>query len=187
MRKAIAGLLIFFVGGTWAWGTTLLRMDLDDLTQESHAVVHAKIAAQRTEWNAGRTLILTVYTVQPIEYLKGSLGPGFEFSEPGGELDGLSLTVPGAPRFTVGEEAVLFVWTSPQGQNQVTGFEQGALEVETDPQTGLKTVDRAIRLGSARTPAAPGVGAPVTSQFLPQLFQQIRSSAAKTRPAGTTQ
>lgn len=186
MKKA-ATLIVLLLGWLpWAEGTTLERMDLDDLTAKSSAVVYGKIVASRVEWNQNRTLIYTVYTVQPLEYLKERLGPILELREPGGTLDGLHMSIAGVPSFSVGEEAVLFVWTDPQGQHQVTGFEQGAFPVRTDPQTGLKMVDRAIRLGSARTAPLPGAVVPSTSRLLPQLFDQIRSSAAKTRAPEAT-
>jgi len=146
--------VLFLAWCVWivsAGATTLARLDLDDLTGESSAVVHGKIVASRVEWNRDRTLIYTVYSVAPVEYLKGRLGPTFELHEPGGTLDGIQLSVSGVPSFSVGQEAVLFVWTDPRGQHQVTGFEQGVFAVRTDSQTGLKVVDRAIRLGSART------------------------------------
>ena len=168
----------------WAGATTLVRLDLDDLTGESSAVVYGKVLASRVEWNQARTLIYAVYTVAPVEYLKGRLGPTFELHEPSGTLDGIQLSVGGVPSFSVGQEAVLFVWTDRQGQHQVTGFEQGAFPVRTDSQTGLKVVDRVVRLGSARianTAASP------SSRILTQLFNQIGSSAAKLRRLDETQ
>ena len=177
--KRTAILLVALLGGSfWAGATTLVRLDLDDLTGESSAVVYGKVTASRVEWNQARTLIYTVYTVEPTEYLKGRLGPMFELYEPGGTLDGIQLSVGGVPSFSVGQEAVLFVWTDRQGQHQVTGFEQGAFPVRADPQTGLKVVDRAVRLGSARTASAV---ASSSSRMLLQFCNQIRSSAAKAR------
>lgn len=180
MRKSWVLLALLCIWAVGAAATTLVPMDLDDLTVESSSVVYGKIVASRTEWDSRHTWIFTVYTVQPIEYLKGNLGTAFELSELGGELDGLSMSVPAVPSFTVGQEAVLFVWTSPQGQHQVTGFEQGALTVQRDPRTGVKTTERAIRLGSASTVPST-LAAPSASRSLPQLFDQIRSSVAKAR------
>ena len=183
MKKIAILLFVLLVWSHTTGATTLLRLDLDDLTGESSAVVYGKIVASRVEWNSGRTLIYTVYTVAPTEYLKGRLGPVFELYEPGGVLDGLQMSVAGAPAFSVGQEAVLFVWTDPHGQHQVTGFEQGAFPVRADPQTGLQIVDRVARLGSARVASA--VASP-TSRLLAQFFNQIRSSAAKaSRPEAT--
>lgn len=184
MKRTVFVFVALLSWSCWAGATTLVRLDLDDLTGESSAVVYGKILASRVEWNQSRTMIYTVYTVVPVEYLKGRLGPTFELYEPGGTLDGIQLSVVGVPSFSVGQEAVLFVWTDPRGQHQVTGFEQGVFPVRTDSQTGLKVVDRAVRLGSART-ASPA--ASPSSRILLQFFDQIRSSAAKLRRPEATQ
>ncbi len=187
MKRTVPVLFLLLLLAPSALGTVLLRMDLDDLTAESHAVAYAKIVASRVEWNESRTLIYTIYTVQPMEYLKGDLGPSFELHEPGGEMDGLSMAIASVPVFSVGEEAVLFVWTDARGQHQVIGFEQGVLTVQTDPATALKMANRRIRLGSARTAASAAKPAAASSRFLPQLFHQIRSSAARARKTEATQ
>ena len=163
-----------------AEGTTLTRLDLDDLTAESSAVVYGKIVASRVEWNQNKTMIFTVYTVLADQYLKSALGPVFEIHEPGGVLDGLGMHVAGVPAFSVGQEAVLFVWTDKHGQHQVTGFEQGAFPIRTDPRTGAKVVDRVVRLGSVRTANA---AASPSSRLLSQFANQIRAAAVKARAA----
>ena len=159
-----------------AEATTLTRLDLDDLTFESSAVVYGKIVASRVEWNQSKTMIFTIYTVLADQYLKSALGPVFELHEPGGELDGLRMSVAGVPAFSVGEEAVLFVWTDKHGQHQVTGFERGSFPVRTDPQTGAKVVSRVVRLGSVRTPSA---SVSPSSRSLSLFFNQVRAAKAR--------
>jgi hypothetical protein len=182
MRKIISVLFALLAASVLGQATTLVRMNLDDLTAESQTVVYARIAASRTEWSDDHKVILTIYTVEPLEYLKGQLGTSFELRELGGEKDGLMMTVPAVPVFSVGQEEVLFVWTDPQGRHQAIGFEQGALEVRTDPATGSKTVDRALLLGSAQ--ASSSGSAASASKLLPELFSQIRTSVAKAAKAG---
>jgi hypothetical protein len=183
MKPIAILLLLWSVFMPRAEGTTLTRLDLDDLTAESSAVVYGRIVATRVEWNRSRTMILTVYTVVADQYLKNALGPVFEVHEPGGELDGLRMSVAGVPAFAVGQEAVLFVWTDKHGQHQVTGFEQGSFPVRTDPQTGAKVVDRVVRLGSVH---APNAAASPSSRLLPQFVNQVRASAVRAR-AGAAQ
>jgi len=179
MWKIAITLALSFAAAQVALATTLLRMDLDDLTAASHAIVYAKIVASRTEWNNNHSMINTYYTVEATQYLKGNLGPSFELQEPGGERDGLLVRIPSVPVFRAGEEAVLFVWTDPKGKHQVIGFEQGALKVRTNFEAGEKSVDRAIRLGSARSGSHASTGLSA-SRLLPQLFVQIRLSVAQT-------
>ncbi|HWP85048.1 MAG TPA: hypothetical protein VNN17_07655 [Terriglobia bacterium] len=163
-------------------GATLVPLFLDDLTAESQTVVYGKVVGSRVEWDAGHTLLYTVYTVAPAEYLKGHLGALFELRQPGGELDDIGMKVAGAPHFSIGQEALLFVWTSPRGDHQVAGFEQGVVRIFTDPATGVKSASRSIPLGSARGLNAVAATRPGTSRRLPQLLEQVRGSIAKSRP-----
>lgn len=183
MRKITFALMLLFAAALAAPATTLQQMNLDDLTAQSHAVVYGKIVASRAAWDRTHSVIYTFYTVQPIQYLKGQLGSSFELQEMGGELDGLVVRVPSAPVFNLGDEEVLFVWTDALGRHLVIGMEQGAVGVQTDPRTGQKTLNRTIRLGSARATAAGADTGPVTSRLLPQLFDQIRVSVAKAAAA----
>jgi len=186
MKKLALALFLLLATAPLTVATSLRRMDLDDLTAESQTIVYARIAGNRTEWDSHHKVIYTIYTIQPLQYLKGQLGPSFELRELGGVKGGLMMMLPSVPVFSVGQEQVLFVWTDPQGRHQVIGFEQGALGVHTDPLSGQKVVERSLRLGSARSaPRGPSSG-PSTSQSLPRLFDQIRSSAAKASMAGST-
>lgn len=169
------------------WAASVLPMYLDDLTAESQTIVYGRVVASRTEWDQNRRIIYTIYTVVPTEYLKGYLGTTFELREPGGEIGGIVMHVPGVPKFSGGQEAVLFVWTDAAGRHQTSALEQGALKILTDPRTGIRQAIRGIRLGSARQQRAAGLSAAIalqraaeTGRSLPLLFQQIRLSVART-------
>jgi hypothetical protein len=185
MRKLLACLLFVLISAPFSRATTLLRMDLDDMTAVSNAVVYGKVTASRTEWDQNHSVIYTLYTVQPIQYLKGQLGSSFELQEIGGTLDGLNMRVPSAAEFSVGQEAVIFVWTDQLGRNLVLGMEQGAVGVHTDPQTGQKLLDRSIRVGSARELSVTNAPNIPTSRSLTQFFDQVRVSAAKASQRST--
>jgi hypothetical protein len=188
MKRCLAVLFFLLLARPMAQATTVMPMFLDDLTAASQTVVYGKVIASRTEWDEGHNWIYTIYTVVPWEYLKGQLGPSFELREPGGERDGMGTRVAGVPEFQPGQEAVLFVWTDPKGRHQVSGFEQGAVAITTEAATGAKLASRTIPLGTARAgdrpaPAQLSIQPPPSSRALPQLFQQIRSSVAKSRQA----
>ncbi len=154
-------------------------VDLDRLAEESSAIVHGQIVSSRVEWNHGHTAILTLYTVRAERYLKGFLGETFELTEPGGELDGLALHVPGAPHFRVGEEVVLFVWTDNlYGRHQAIGFEQGVFRVRPEPGTGMKLLSRSAPLAAARDGVAGR-----TSRELNMFLAQVGESLRRTREA----
>jgi hypothetical protein len=175
--------------------TVMLPMFMDDLTESSQTVVYGSIAAKRAEWNPDHSMINTVYTVEPREYVKGALGSSFEISEPGGELNGEGFYVASAPQFEIGEEAVLFVWTDRKGHHQVTALDQGAVKVEKGDK-GVKTAARKIPLGSSRVEhrnstlvssaseaAASQQNIVFSEQSLSGLLNQIRVSVSRTRLA----
>ena len=179
MKKWLVAFLTVLTSSGIARATTMLPMYLDDLTAVSQTVVYGKVMASRTEWDDAHHLIYTVYTVTPNEYLKGQLGSSFELRQLGGEKDGVGLYVAGEPKFEIGEEDVLFVWTDPKGNNQVSAMEQGVVPVTID-SSGTKIAARPIALGSARALTSPAASLPGTSRSLPELLDEIRSSIAKT-------
>lgn len=158
--------------------TVMQPMYLDDLTGASQTVVYGRVLASRVEWDAAHRWLYTIYTIQPQQYLKGGLGATFELREPGGELGGEGMRVESAPHFQVGQEALLFVWTSPDGSHQVTAFEQGAVAVVTDLITGAKVAARPIPLGRAAQKATASRS--LSELSLDALFHQVRSSVART-------
>jgi hypothetical protein len=182
MKRWLSALLFLLILPATTPATTVLPMYLDDLTAASQTVAYGQVLASRVEWDAGHNWIFTVYTIAPVQYLKGNLGPTFELREPGGERDGVGMKVSGAPHFAVGQDAVFFIWTDPSGFHQVTAFEQGAVTIQTDPATGLQTAARSIALGTARAELAVTASRPSTSRALPQLMDQIRVSIASRRP-----
>ena len=122
-------------------------LSLDQMTDQSSAVVHGQIVASRMEWDSTHTSIVTVYTVKASRYLKGGLGDSFELTELGGQVGNLVMNAPGTPHFATGEEVVLFVWTdSIYHLHQAIGFEQGVFRVRTDAASGLKYVNRNVPL-----------------------------------------
>lgn len=181
MRRWLPALLLVLLFAARTPATTLLPMYLDDLTTQSQTVVYGRVVASRVEWDAAHRWIFTIYTIEPKQYLKGNLGSSFELREPGGERDGIAMKIAGVPRFDVGQDAVLFIWTGPHGYHQVTSFGQGAVTIRTDTATGLKVASRSIPLGSARAAAAAVSGQPSSSRAMPQLLDQILVSVAKSR------
>ncbi len=108
----------------------LKRLSMDEMAAQSSAIVHGRIIASRVEWTKSHSAIMTIYTVEPDLYLKGSLGRTFELSEPGGTIGNLTYTVAGAPHFGSNEEVILFVWTHPvYGKHQAIGLGQGVYRV----------------------------------------------------------
>ncbi len=141
--------------GLTSFAATLERMSLEEMTAKSTAIVRAKAISSSTEF-----LGSTIYTrtrFQILERWKGPEGTTVDVSEPGGRVGGVTQNYSGVPRFTTGQEVILFLWTGPSGRTQVIGLSQGVLQVER-PAAGEAEVSREP---SGEAVLAPGTLEPV--------------------------
>jgi hypothetical protein len=79
-------------------------LSLTELYQSSSTAVHGQVRATYTEEKAG-----LIWTVVSLEVFEGSNQEEIRFRVPGGCLDGLCLTVSGAPLVEEGQELVVFL------------------------------------------------------------------------------
>jgi hypothetical protein len=134
MKKSllIAGALLWLLAAAPGHATTLLWMDVPDLTRHSTSVVHGTVVAQHTLAEQPGVPLNQV-TVEIEDTLKGELQGTVVVVNPG---------FAGAPAFQDGDELVLFISTR-DGTHVITGFQQGSFRIVTDP-AGRKVLDRAI-------------------------------------------
>lgn len=157
MRKApwILGVLLLLAAPGHA--TTLLWMDVGDLTRNSTAVLQGTVVAQETLSDLPGVPLNRV-TVDVGEAFKGGIEGSVLVNNPG---------FAGAPVFHVGDELILFV-SSRNGSNVITGFQQGSFKIVTRP-SGEKVLDRPI---PSRDKALSGV------RSVDALVDEIRGAAA---------
>ncbi len=105
-------------------------MSFERVVRSSPRAVRGVVVRSRSAWDADRNAIWTHYDIRVSETLRGPTGAIFTISEPGGRVDDLEMRVPGAPRFSVGEEAVIFAYPTPLGYWRVRGWGQGRFRVE---------------------------------------------------------
>ena len=129
MRRLALTLLATLTLAVSLPATTLQKLSLDDMIQQSSRVVRARVTGARTALRGAD--IFTFYQIQVIENWKSD-GPQLEVAVPGGAARGVRQTVAGAPQLQVGEEYVLFLWTSRSGLTQVMGLGQGLFSVKAD-------------------------------------------------------
>lgn len=134
------------------------RMSFERVVRSSPRAFRGVVTKSWSAWDAGRTAIWTHYEIRVAETLRGPGVATFTMSEPGGVVGGLGMEVPGAPRFRIGEEAVVFAYQTPLGYWRVRGWGQGRFRVEElagrrvvrAPQTGAALLDlRAPRAKAA--------------------------------------
>lgn len=134
-----------------ASATTIVPMDTRALITRSNDIVIGEVTAVRSRWNADRTRIVTDVTLRVAETLKGGAASELVLTQAGGEVDGLRYTIEGSPRFTPGEETLVFAWRDRAGTPQVSGLAQGKFEIRRDSGSGARRVTRSLP-GMTRDP-----------------------------------
>jgi hypothetical protein len=129
MKRLIAsGVLIFLLCAS-AFATTVVRLSLDDMIEKAQSIVHGRVRGRNTQWSSNGKLILTTYTIDVEETIKGPVSKSVELTSIGGKLGDLTLYVAGMPSFDTGEEAVVFIEKSG-GYSVVVGLSQGKFSVK---------------------------------------------------------
>ena len=123
---ALVGVLLFVTG---VQATTVQRLALEDLVRKAHRIVAGRVRDSRTYWSSNGKLILTDYTIQVDENIKGNSPNMFRVTTIGGRIGTLELHVSGMPSFRNDENVLLF--TESSGSYEVVlGLGQGKFSVE---------------------------------------------------------
>lgn len=183
MRKLlILGLLA-------AWGTlpgsTLRQLTLDDMIRQSTMIVRGTVQPATVQYHG--STIFSHYTVQVTETYKSAASSqtpaaSIDFGVPGGSLNGAIQRVAGAPMLTVGQDYVLFLWTSKSGLTQVIGLSQGLFSVISTPG-GVPTVMRA----AAAEQTLNSAGQPVTTNDINMPLSALKTEIVNVLSAQSTQ
>jgi hypothetical protein len=129
MKKLFAPILLIFLISTSALATTVERLTLDDMVRKAQSIVHAKVRGARTHWSANGKMILTTYTLEVEETMKGQASRTVELTTIGGKIGDLTLYVSGMPAFQTGEDAVVFIEKAGVFST-VVGLSQGKFAIE---------------------------------------------------------
>src|ERR1700731_2680028 len=131
----IAGLLSAAIS---IHATTLARLSLDQLAAAADAVARVRCTSVEARWEYNK--IWTVTSFDVIETMKGALPIRIMVRLPGGRVGHLTASVDGTPRFTAGDEAVVFLERSRAGGFSVTAWVEGTFRIRRDSRTGVETV-----------------------------------------------
>jgi hypothetical protein len=130
LRSALAALLATaLLIGVPAAATTMLRINLPELSQKADTIVHGTVRRMESRWSGDRRRIITDVEIEVTEALKGQAGSTVLLIQPGGKVGDIGQTVHGLATFTPGEEVVVFL--DRQGANafRVTAMAQGKYQV----------------------------------------------------------
>lgn len=136
-RLALAALFALVGPGLPRSGsTTLARMDLRELALRAAYVARVRCTNAVSSANAGYVWTRTTFEVT--EAWKGSPPAEFTVRLPGGDAAGLRVMVEGAPRFAVGEQAVLFLAIGKGSELKILSWAEGTFRILRNPLTGAE-------------------------------------------------
>lgn len=160
-----------------AWGATLELLSLNDLISKSSAIIEGRVTGYTASYNG--SVIYTNYKIGVLGQWKGTAQSSFNVLVPGGTAKGIRQTYPGAPQLNVGQQYVLFLWTSSKGTIYTLGFTQGVFTLFQDGSGNVT----ATQMPNTETMLAPATGqavknAPI-SLPLAQLVAAITAGGTK--------
>jgi hypothetical protein len=164
-----------------AWATTLRKLSIDDMIQQSTTIVRVKVTGSSAAFR-GKD-IYTSYQLQVIESMKSgstsSTTQSLAVAVPGGVAGGVRQMVAGAPVLANGQEYVIFLWTSKSGLTQVIGLSQGLFAV-TQNSAGAAVIVRQPSISMMLNQS----GQVVTDQPLSMTLTALRSEIQSVLGAG---
>lgn len=174
----VIGFSLFSVS---ARATTVIERPFADLVQRAEIIAVGTVVEVREQWDEAQQAPLTAVTFSDLTPLKGHpQGGALTLYFLGGPTPhGTYLSIPGMPRFAVGEKNVVFSAGNQRDFCPLVGLWQGRLRVTFDPRRGVETVSDnfhvpivGIRDGKflKRRPVSP----PEEALSLPSLLQRIR-------------
>ena len=138
MTKQVLLLLLALTSlATSSWGTSFIQKSFPDAVGDAPVIVRGVIGMSYSDYGknpADQKNIYTLYELTPSEVFKGSLSDnGRVFvRQMGGVKEGVSLGIPGAARFSRGEEVVLFLGSANiDGSHDIFGLMMGKFRIET--------------------------------------------------------
>jgi len=125
--------------------TSVIAPSFPELVERAETVVHGSVTDIRTAWvdQAGHRVIKTWVSIQIEDQLKGGDAQSsitLEFL--GGRVGDSEMTVHGSPRFTVGDEVIVFIHGNGRDVCPLLGWGHGAYRVATSAASGAKQILR---------------------------------------------
>lgn len=144
----VAIALITLLVGSTALATSVLKMSLRDLAKNSDSIVLARVEDETARYDANKEIYtyITLRVLDPVKGMKAEHSKKATAQELitirqiGGVVGNIASIVPGMPKFTKGEEVVVFLSKKDAGGYPwVMGLQQGKYSVSTD-DNGIKHV-----------------------------------------------
>jgi hypothetical protein len=164
--------------------TTLARLSIEQMAAAADRVARVRYAASESHWENGA--IWTVTTFAVVESMKGSLPPQVKVRLPGGRVGHLTASVDGTPKFSPGDDVIVFLEQTPAGEYSVTGWVEGTFRISRDLRSGRETVTQdssafAVFDSATRAFRTEGVRRMPVEQFRARVASAIEHAQERTR------
>jgi hypothetical protein len=130
MLRSAFTIVVCLLIGMPAAAITVAPLTFEQLVNKSALVVLARVIDVRGEFIAAGRGIESVVTVSVLKELKGGSGDTLQFTVPGGRAGRYLNLIPGAPTFTSGDLAVVFLTARGARLPVTTGLTQGVYRVQ---------------------------------------------------------
>lgn len=130
MRRLILILIACLLLVVPAAAVTVAPLSFEQLVNNSAAVVLARVVDVRGAFIGDGRGIESVVTVSVLRGMKGGAGDTLQFTVPGGRAGRYLNLIPGAPTFTAGDLAVIFLTSRGARLPITTGLTQGVYRVQ---------------------------------------------------------
>lgn len=159
--------------------TTLKRMSLSDLTRAAQWVVRARcLDTQSSGKSSGLGAdIWTVTDFDVEESWKGQPSARVQVWLPGGRAGHVIRLVPGAPRFRAGEEVVLFLERTRDGDWSITAWGEGTFRIRRNTSGDEIATPDVASGDSSNESSSPTAPRPVEAMSVAELKTQVRQAA----------
>jgi hypothetical protein len=149
-RVGIIGALAFVLPAV-AHATLEVPVEFGEMVQGSQLVVYGRVVDVRGQQTGDRRSIETIVTVAVAQALKGQPGATVAFRLPGGEVGRYRRVIVGVPRFTSGDDVIVFLRGGAPALPTVFGLSQGLYRVGRSGDGGAVVAPAIL--------AAPAAGA----------------------------
>lgn len=157
----LSGFLVAALAMAWAaptGATTMIRLSTEELTVMSELVIEGTVTDIESRFHTEHQYVYTYVTLDVDRVLKGTAPSGqIVLEELGGDVDGMHVTVPGAPAYAVGERVIVFTeWKANTGHHRTVALAQGKFRVVEDAAAGATYLVRPQAIEDSFNTAADG-------------------------------
>ena len=143
--RPLAALLVLLALAAPSVHAMVADMDVAALTRDARWVLEGRVLEAYSDWDPSRSRIYTYVTIRIDAQHKGRFPLGeIRLRVLGGEVGGISMTVPEGPSFRQDQDLVLFLGPNPQTWFPVVGLSQGLFAVTGEPGSEVARNSRGL-------------------------------------------